>query len=177
MAFVDTISAQRSRGLAMSGLLSMLVLTVLSLISVNVFSYNIAFGFLPLTGVYLWPRLSDPILSVFGLYVLGVLADLIGETPIGFWAFTYLTYFIIFRPDRHETTSGLFGQWFGFIVATLAVSFFMFVVSFLFVKQPINLLDLVFAWLPVIAVFPLIFWSIRAIGRKNADGSGAGFVT
>lgn len=177
MAFIDTISAQRSRGLAMSGLLSVLILTILSLTSVNVLSYHISFGFLPLVGVYLWPRLSDPMFSVLGLFVLGVLADLFGETPLGFWAFTYLTHFIVFRPDRRETSAGLLSQWMGFVVAALVASFVMIAVSAVFIRQRVNMFDLLLAWLPIIVVFPLVYWSLRAIGRKSADGSGAGFVT
>ncbi|WP_371398336.1 hypothetical protein [Fretibacter rubidus] len=177
MPFVDKISDQRSRGLALSGIASVLVLTVLSLLSVNILTYHIGLSFLPLAGLYLWPRLANPMLSVLGLFALGCLADMLGETPLGFWPFVYLVYFMVFRPDTRETSSSLMELWLGFLVAVIVAALTMLVASFIFIGQPIKLTSLIFGWAPVLSLFPLVYLGLRAIGRRSTDGSGAGFVT
>ena len=143
MPFVDKISAQRSRGLAFSGIAAVFVLMVFSLLSINIAGYHIALSYLPLAGVFLWPRLANPMISIIGICALGGLADLLGETPLGFWAFVYLTYFMIFRPDARENSAGFWDLWIGFFIAVLVAGFTMIAASFIFIGQPIKFFSLV----------------------------------
>lgn len=175
MAFSDTISLQRARSLAFQGALLCFVLCLLAQLNLRAFGVMLSFAFLPFIAVFLWPRLADPLTSVLCLFGLGLFLDLLGETSLGFWPLVFLSYFMVFRPDRREGQQGLLNLWLGLIIAGGVTALFMVAISLVLVAHRPNLWALGQNWAVTFVLFPLIFFFVRAIGRKGSDGSSAGF--
>lgn len=176
MAFTDSISVQRARGLAFQGAGLLLFLIMISQLHVHIASLSVTFAFLPITAVFLWPRLAEPLTTILSLFILGLLMDCVNEGPLGFWPLIFMTYFIIFRPDRREGQQGFIGLWLGFGIVAILLLMLMVGISLALVGYTPNLMALSVNLGVTLAVFPLIFVSVRALGRRSSDGSSAGFV-
>ena len=58
-----------ARGGLLVGSLLMLILVLVSVSSFNVFNTVVNFIYLPLIGIYIWPRTDKIILSIFGCFL------------------------------------------------------------------------------------------------------------
>lgn len=176
MPFLDTISDQRSTRLAVYGVICIFMLSILSLLSVNIFDYHLVFTGLPVIGLFLWPRLADSLVSVIGLFFVGLWMDLIGEAALGYWPFILLFLFAVLRPERREGGKGLWRLWLGFMGVAVMTVGLMIGVALVFAGGRPSVIAVVLDWIPIIAIFPLIYWIYRAVGRASSDSSGGGFV-
>jgi len=99
MVFAST-TPMASRGYAWQGVLLLFILTVIGMLSINLFGRVVSFSLLPLIGVILWPRGASPRTSIIAMLVFGLLLDALTGGPLGLWALIYLAVFLVFRPHQ-----------------------------------------------------------------------------
>ena len=119
-------SAGRSRGHAWHGIVMMLLLTIIGVLSVNLFGRNVSFSLLPLLGVILWPRGSLPVASILAMLIFGLLLDFLTGGPLGLWALVYLILFALLRPHQRlkpHTFKTAFLQVLGGLILALVLAF------------------------------------------------------
>ena len=75
-----------SKGGTSKGVLLLLILTILSVLSVNIFGRKVSLVFLPLIAVLLWPRIDSSIVSIVFILLFGLLLDLLSAGPLGLWS-------------------------------------------------------------------------------------------
>jgi len=110
------------------GILMMAFLTLISVLSVNVFGQTVSFVFLPLIGICLWPRTDGVIVSIVAILLFGLLLDLLWAGPLGLWALIFLAVFTVFRPHlrlRPHSFSSASSQWFAALIFAFVVSYFL----------------------------------------------------
>ena len=125
MAASPTIVA---RGTTWRGGVTMFLLTLLATLHVNIFSHSIALTFLPVIGVCLWPRFSNPVVSILLLLLYGLLLDFLTFEPLGMRSLIYLVIFTVFRPDlrlKDFRFKMAFAYWMGAIILSLVLSYFL----------------------------------------------------
>ncbi len=147
----------RSRGHAWHGIVMMLLLTIIGVLSVNLFGRSVSFSLLPLLGVILWPRGSSPVASILAMLIFGLLLDFLTAGPLGLWALVYLIVFALFKPHQRlkpHTFRTASRQVFGGLILALVLAFGL--AWFASGHRP----DLVLMLPPLLAVivlFPLIY--------------------
>jgi len=125
MVFAST-TPMASRGYAWQGILVLSVLTIIGMLSMNIFGRVVSFSLLPLIGVILWPRGASPKTSIIAMLILGLLLDVLTGGPLGLWALVYLAVFMILRPHQRLKPlkfSGAFVQVLGGILIALILAF------------------------------------------------------
>ena len=154
-----------SKGGEWKGILMMLLLTIFSVLSVNIAGRSIGFIFLPLIGVCLWPRTENSIVSIIAILILGLLLDLLSAGPLGLWALIFLTVFAIFRPHQRlkpHNFKSAFTLW--LIVLSLGIIGSYFLGWFARQNQP-DLSALLYQALSSLVFFPIIY-GLRHVGRN-----------
>lgn len=115
-------------GTTWRGGLTLFLLTLLGCLHINIFGQSIALTFLPVIGVCLWPRFSNPTGSILLLLVFGILLDFLTFEPLGMRSLVYLIIFTVFRPDlrlKDFRFNMAFAYWMGAIVLSLILSYFL----------------------------------------------------
>jgi len=175
VALVDTISVQRARKLALNGFLVTGLWSVLSLINLSMFGHYISLLALPLLSIFLWPRLADPFWSVAAIFTLGIILDLMTGSILGLRGFLFVVFFVIFRPDRRDTSHSFTAIWLGFVVSLFVITVIMAIAGFVILSRPINISDTLFLLITSALLFPFVYWVTRQFGRISSDVSGVGY--
>lgn len=159
------------RGTTWRGGVTMLLLTLLATLHVNIGGQSIALTFLPVIGVCLWPRFSNPPGSILLLLLFGILLDFLTFEPLGMRSLIYLTIFAVFRPDlrlKDFRFKMAFGYWVGAIVLSLFLSY---VLGWLNHSLRPQWSTLLYQGLVATCLFPLVY-SIRHIFKTLARDVG-----
>jgi len=125
----------------------------------------ISLVWLPLIGVFLWPRWSHLSLSPILIALLGLFADLLLGRILGISSLLFLILYWIAKPREREFQLRLFKAWFEFsLIACLLLVSGFYILG--------RTLDLAASWRAVteqlvvtIAFFPVIF-GLRGLIRK-----------
>lgn len=153
-----------SKGGDWRGIILMLLLTLISTLSVNIAGRSIAFIFLPLIGICLWPRTESSILSIIAILIFGLLLDLLSGGPLGLWALIFLTVFAVFRPHQRlkpHSFKTAFLLWFAILGFGLVSLYFL---GWFAIRNKPELTVLLYQALLAIVFFPAIY-GIRHLGR------------
>jgi len=145
------------RGQTWQAILILFVLTILGALHVTVLGQTISLSFLPLAGICLWPRNSNPIISIVAIFILGILLDVFTHQILGFRTLIYLTIFTIFRPDT-RLKQHIFGTAFLQWILTILIGLGLFyLLAWLGRGTKPQLVSLWYQGLLALALFPLIY--------------------
>jgi len=162
-----------SKGGTRKGVLLLLVLTVLSVLSVNISSRQIGFIFLPLIAVCLWPRINSPIASIIFILLFGFILDILSAGPLGLWSIIFLTVFAFIRPHQRikpQTFISTFRLW-------IAVLGFAFVAAYLLgwfaMRNRPDIWPLLYQAAAAMVLFPAVY-GMRHLGKNLLSDSDTG---
>ena len=125
-----------ARGGLLVGSLLMLILVLVSVSSFNVFNTVVNFIYLPLIGIYIWPRTDKIILSICIIFIFGLILDIVSSGPLGLWSLIFLINFALFKPHMRLKSlvfKTAFFSWFSFL-------FFSSILLYFFVWFSISLI-------------------------------------
>ncbi len=151
------ISKSRALLLAVQGLVFTLILSFLSLNSLQLFGRNFSFSFLVLAGLYFWPRQASRSWSSVFVFAIGLLMDIGIDSIIGIRSLALLILFLALgrtHPPRHNLWQA--GVEF-FILLVFALLLFIFLGRLALGQWP-YLPALLRDALIVILFFPFLYW-------------------
>lgn len=161
-----------SKGGTWKGVLLLLLLTTLSVLSMDILGRKVSFIFLPLMGVFLWPRIERPIASIIFILLFGLLLDLVSAGPLGLWSLVFLTVFAIVAPDRRvapQTFISAFRLWFVVLLLALAATYCL---GWFAIGSRPDLWALFYQAVAAIVLFPFVY-GLRHFARNLvSDRSG-----
>ncbi len=146
-----------SKGTTWRGGLTMCLLTLFATLHINLFGQSVALTFLPVIGVCLWPRFSNPPASIVLLFIFGLLLDFLTFEPLGIRSLIYLIIFTVFRPDLRLKSfrfNMALAYWIGAILLSLILSYFL---GWLGRSVKPEWTALLYQGLLAMALFPLIY--------------------
>lgn len=146
-----------ARGTTWRAALTMLALTIIGVLHVNILGRSIALSFLPIIGVCLWPRYANPVVSIVLLLAYGLIFDLLTFYPLGLTSLIYLTLFAVFRPDlriKPYDFSSAFIRWCGALILGMVMAYFL---GWLARSTRPDMLTILFQAFIATALFPIIY--------------------
>jgi len=162
-----------SSGGTWKGVLLLLVLTVLSVLSIDIFGRNVSFLFLPLMAVFLWPRVGTPIASIVFILLFGLLLDILSAGPLGLWALIFLSVFALFQPHmrlKPQTFASAYKMWFLVLAFALVAAYLL---GWLSVNRQPDVWTLVYQGAASVILFPLVY-GLRHLGKSLFSDSDRG---
>lgn len=152
--------------------LSTLVLLLLMQLQYRVFFLDNLFPFLTLAGVYYWCISKPQLMPVSGVFLLGILQDILSGGPLGMMALllVLVRIFVVWQNSRFLEREFLF-NWLGFIFVTLSFGLGTWVIASIYLKQSQNFWDAFGQSMVTIAVFPVVFlilgWVRNLLVKEN----------
>ncbi len=159
----------RSRGYAMQGGLFVLSLMPLALITLHIFGAAFSFLFVPLIGVYLWPRHADMGLSYIIVFCLGLCFDFASDGPLGFWPLINLITLSVLRPDTRTRDIDFWLLWTGFVIWGSFIGFVLILAHKLLAGSGLWVGVLIIQLLTVFLMFPVIYYIRQLIRQMVID--------
>jgi len=175
MALVDTISIQRARKLALNGIIVTSFWSVLSLINMSIFGKNVSLMILPLMSIFLWPRLANPLWSIMGIFLIGIMLDLMTGSILGVRSFLFLSFFAMFRPDQRDTTYGFSSLWLNFSLAIAVLAFILVLIGFFLLDRKVSLEVLLSLCFTAVLFFPVVYVVVLQLSKLSSDSAGIGY--
>jgi len=154
MALVDTISIQRARKLALNGIIVTLFWSVLSLINMSIFGKNVSLMVLPLMSIFLWPRLANPLWSIMGIFLIGIMLDLMTGSILGV-RFSSL--------------------WLNFSLAIAVLAFILVLIGFFLLDRKVSLEVLLSLCFTAVLFFPVVYVVVLQLSKLSSDSAGIGY--
>lgn len=142
-----------------------LCLIMISGLHFNLGQSVLSLAWLPLIGVFLWPRWAHPVLTPILIAILGLFSDLLLGRFLGLSSLLYLSLYWTAKPREREFQLTLFRGWLEFcLIATLLIAIIFYLLG--------RTLDLAVSWralteqvVVTAALFPAIY-GLRALLRK-----------
>jgi len=163
-----------SKGGTWKGVLLLLVLTVLSVLNVNILGHKFSFIFLPLIAVFLWPRNGAPIASIIFILLFGLLLDILSAGPLGLWSLIFLSVFALFRPDmrlKPHSFISAFRLWFAVLAFACVAAYLL---GWFAMSHRPDIWPLLYQAIAGIVLFPVVFGA-RYLGRNLLSDSDRAF--
>ncbi len=165
MASFDYTSAPKAVRLAMLAIFATSILCVLSQLSLKFNGLFLSFGFVPSLAVYLWPKGANAALSLVGVFGLGMFQSLLGFGPAGLWAFIWVVFFVMYRPDIRDRARDLGGLWIGCFGWLLAIALAHVLLGWLMLNIKPDPLSLTLSCVCAFMAFPLVWFARRYFSR------------
>lgn len=170
---LDNANIFKARGYALQGGAFTAFLLVFALLTFRIGQLEAALIFVPLAGVYLWPRNATSALSAILIFGLGLAVDVLSGGPVGLWAFLYLSLFGVFRPDLRGTEKGLYTAWSSFCIWVLLVIALTWLIGAVFVSGRTDWMSLVTQGSVAVILFPLVYVLRNGVYRILSDPDSA----
>lgn len=157
MTDTSSLSHLQSISAALQGLAAGTILVFLSTISFQISGLTYGLSFAPIIALMYWPKKASRSWSFFFVFILGMLQATISFSPLGLWAFCYLSLFIILGGEisfSHRLTAA----WGSFFLCVLFVGIILYFVGRLVLGQWPSLISMATDLVASILIFPLIFW-------------------
>ena len=172
MTMARNSSQGYSKGGEWKGILSMVILLLISTLNVNISGHTIGFIFLPLIGVCLWPRTDKAVVSIVAVLISGLLLDLLSAGPLGLWALIFLSVFAVSQPHMRPNEFRLnmaFIQCLGFLIFAVIVSYLL---GWFAMERRPDITALLFQALAYVILFPFIY-GLRHLGGHLLSDSNS----
>ncbi|MGJ8563451.1 MAG: hypothetical protein ACSHXY_07855 [Alphaproteobacteria bacterium] len=153
----ESANLAKSSSYALQGLAFGLVLTFMSMTSFRLWGFEAAFTFIPLMGIFFWPRGASSGLSGVFIFGIGLSVDVLSAGPVGLWAFIYLACYGILRPDQRDGDYGFGNLWLQFSIWAVIVAAILFFAGWLFIDGITASGALASQLLLSLVVFPFVF--------------------
>ncbi len=154
-----------SKGGTWKGVLLLLILTVLSVLSMDILGRKVSFIFLPLTAIFLWPRMENTVASIVSILLFGLLLDILSAGPLGVWSLIFLSVFLIFGQHRRlkpQTFFPAFRLWLVVLVFALVAAYLL---GWFAIGRRPDIPSLLYQAAAAIVAFPFIF-GLRQFARS-----------
>lgn len=165
-ASFDYISSADARRLAFFSLLALFIACVLSQLSIKTSSRVLSFSFVPTALILLWPSRSSPILSLVGIFMLGLFQDAIGSGPYGIWALLWTSMFLILRPDLQMRSRNFLLKWAQYALVIIAIGVGHFIIGKFIIMQVLAWDNILLSGVIALATFPLV-WIVRGLTAQS----------
>lgn len=134
---------------------------------IRLFEGYIATPIIPLVVVFFWSIYNPDVLPAPGVFLIGLLQDLLTGSPLGLWAFVYLTTQFIVSSQR----SYFLGReqkvvWIGFTFAAIAAGFVLWMLMNLLSGAILPLRALVLQLLATIMIYPAFGVVFRRLHQR-----------
>lgn len=143
---------------AVFGFLITIILSIVGLLSFHISKVDISLIWLPLMGVYLWPRFAAPIISVVLIFIAGLLHDILNAQSLGFTSILFLLVYIFLRPRLSFENSGRSSLWLRF-GAVIGLTIFL-ILLFKLLGSNISISNFPMQILVTLLLFP-VFLGVR----------------
>ncbi len=121
---------------------------------------------LGLVAIYYWAAHRPDLLRPFGVFVLGVLHDVLGFLPLGLTAFVFVgLYQLILSHRRYIAGQAFVTLWFGFVVVMFATMTFNWIVLSLFHEHVMTAFPILLQAMLTIAFFPVPAFCLILVQR------------
>ena len=162
-----------SKGGTWKGTLLLLILTTLSVLSVNILGRKVSFVFLPLIAVFLWPRVDTPVVSIIFILLFGLLLDVLSAGPLGLWSLIFLSVLALFRPHKRLRDHNFWSAFLTWLaVLALAVVAVYLLGWFAMGRRP-ETWALFYQAVAAVVLFPIVY-GVRHLGRALLSDSDMG---
>ena len=161
----DYTPAPKARRLAVLSSLGMALLCVISLMDIKLGAAALTFLMVPTFAIYLWPRGANPVLSLLGITLVGFGFDHLSHGPLGLWPLTWLTLFLIYRPDTRPKDDSFLGQWVGALLVLICVLAFQLLLASAILSDPVYTESLLLSAAAAFFVFPLVYLMRENLAR------------
>lgn len=137
--------------------ISTLVLVLLMQLQYRILFLDNILPFLSLVAVYYWCIFKPRLMPVSGVFLLGLLQDILSGGPLGMMALllTLVRIFVVGQGSRFLEREFLF-NWLVFIIVALVFGLATWVVASVYLKESQNLWDAFGQSMLTIAIFPVV---------------------
>lgn len=156
---------------AFYGAFGVLCVIVLSLFRPSVFGTLMPLTWLPLAGVFLWPRKAEPILSLCLIFILGFVHDMAAGYAIGMSSALYIFVYGLSRSRFDFEVINFLTAWFRFL-RTMGITVFAVLVLLFLLRRHFPISDVLFEALGAIVFFPVFYMMRRIIRRTVVSAVG-----
>ena len=119
------------------------------------------------TGIYFWSTTRSDIFNLLSAFFLGIMADIIGSTPLGVNIITFLTlYTLSIKLSDYFNIQKFFYAWILYTVILLITFIFKTILICTFYRQIIPLHFLAFEFFLNIMIYPLTIRLFAKIERR-----------
>lgn len=168
------VSDMQSLSLALQGTIGTGVLCFFSLVNLHGFGLLLTAIFLPLAGLYLWPYRAHFGWSLFGVWLCGLLQDVLTGGTIGLFGLLYVMIFTLTNPTERQFAPGLLRHMIFFMLLLLPVMLLVWLLSAVALGQFASLLRIGVEALWTLALFPLVYAARQFIRHIYTDEDEAG---
>jgi len=169
MAFVETANITRSRSFALQGFLFVLTLIPFALIDFRAATVSISGLWIPLIGVYIWPKSAETSSSTVLIFLSGILLDLLSDSPTGMWALVFVLTFLIIRPNKRGTNVSRQLLWSGFVIWSAVVALGFLAMGAMSDTQTLSWRPMIMQLVVAGLVFPIISAGAQFARRIATD--------
>ncbi len=158
---------------ALQGLALGVVLSFFAMLSMDLPGLVFGLSFLPVAAIFYWPEKASYSWSVFAVFVLGLLYDIVSGGPLGVWTLSLLVLFLVLG-GRADIKSGFSGHIVGYALCTVFVFVLVLVFGRLSMGHWPHIAGLLTNVVASIAVFPFLYWvrSLYAMVRSMPEPGG-----
>lgn len=171
----DNANIALSRGLSLQGGIFGLALAILSGLSIRIGPIEAGFTLVPLIAVFIWPRGASNMLSSYFIFTIGFFVDVLSAGPPGLWAFIYLAFYGLFRPDQRYGTPSLAALWPQFLLWLLSAFIAAVFIGQLFIEGRTSVGALVMQVVAAAFLFPVVYFVRQGLRHLVSDPSDPGY--
>lgn len=141
-------------------------LALVAMVPVQVPFWQPVAPLLPLMSVYYWAIHRPDLMSLWALFLLGVIQDLLAGTPIGLTSLTYLLChgFVVSQSGFFLANSFVL-LWFGFVVVVFSAEVLQWLVFSALHTQVLRAGAALFQALLTLGLFPVFAWAFTRVHR------------
>ena len=169
MAFVETANITRSRSLALQGFLFVCALIPFALLDFRFGLLSVSGLWIPLIGVYIWPRGAETSTSTIWAFFAGLLLDLVSDSPTGLWALIFVLTLLIMQPNKRAANVTRQALWLGFVMWLVIVALWMWGLSVVSSTQFLSWRPMIFQLVVAGLVFPIVHGIARYARHLATD--------
>ncbi len=167
MAFVETANVTRSRSFALQGFLFVCALIPLALIDFRAASISVSGLWIPLIGVYVWPKSAETSSSTVLVFLAGLILDALSDSPTGMWALIFVLTFLIIRPNKRGLNVSRQLLWSGFVSWSAIVAIGFLALGAMSDNQTLNWRPMIIQLVVAGLAFPIVF-AVAQFARRIA---------
>jgi len=117
MSYYNLATPIRKIGPAISAGIALFFSGALSISGLNLFGSYIAFAFVPLTVLIIWPRRAHALLSIAIIFLAGIFTDWATGGLFGQWALTFIVVWALLRPELRSSPYAVLSLLFVWFIA------------------------------------------------------------
>lgn len=123
----DVLTPNKKRAFAFQAGVALLISVIFACMTFSFFGNPVSFLFAPMIVIFLWPKGADQNISYIGIFIAGIILDILTNSPIGGWALIFLPLFVLMGLFHSGSETGFMESWISFMIWMLGLSGFFIV--------------------------------------------------